>query len=125
MLVVFSALVTTAKAGSKSTVGISFIKGTWEPLSHVYLNFGSMTIKEESVVWASGQKSSFRVIKENEEGVIIELTAKKIPKFHGTVYKFIRLSLKGSGNLEVSFYEAHKGINDPDAMWGCYVKPEK
>lgn len=105
------------------------IKGTWEPLSTVYLNFGNMVVRDDSIAWTSGQKVSFRIARKDKNGIVVELTDKALPEFHGTTYKFIRFNLKYNTNfkkldLKVSFYEPNRDLNDNNAMWGVYVRPE-
>jgi len=104
------------------------IKGTWDPLSHVFLNFGKMTLSDKTIVWAEGQKSACKVIKNEKSGIVIELTNSPLPKFHGTPYKFIRFrvnnssTMTGKRELEVSFYEAsNTTFDDNYSMWGFYV----
>lgn len=113
---------------SKPTKTLS-IKGTWEPLSKVYLNFGNMTIKDDLIRWVTGQKSSFKIISSEKKETVIQFTNKILPRFHGDVYKFIRFVSKlgkttQETELEVSFYEESQRLDDKNAMWGIYIKPK-
>jgi len=110
---------------------ISHLKGTWEPLSRVYDNFGRMTIGDNSILWESGQKISFRVVKKFNKGILVEVTNKTFPKFHGSEYKFIKLIILKDNTamkwrqLSLSFYESSKPMDDNYEMWGIYVRTLK
>ncbi len=116
--------------GCSSPTSIKPFEGTWAPVSKVYLNFGKMIIKNDSIEWESGQKVSYLVIKQQRDETVIGFKDKILPKFHGREYKFIRFTpgktpyVKDKG-IEVSFYEPSRDLNDNNAMWGVYVRSEE
>jgi hypothetical protein len=86
-----------------------------------------MTVKDDLLVWESGQKASFKIISSGEKGIILQFTDKILPKFHGDTYKFIRFVPKlgkatQETELEVSFYEESRKLDDKNAMFGVYIK---
>jgi len=125
--IIFLALGIFICCGCSKVTNISSIKGVWEPESTVYLNFGYMTVKDNLIVWKSGQRSSFKIISNDKKGIVLQFTDKILPRFHGDAYKFIRFvpkldKMTQESEVEVSFYEESRRLNDENAMWGVYVK---
>ncbi|MCP4649608.1 MAG: hypothetical protein GY853_05955 [PVC group bacterium] len=104
------------------------IKGkVWRPLSRVYLNFGNLAIDNQMLKWQSGQESTYKIFKEEQRFIVIELISRPLPKFHDVEYEFIKFMQVAqkekfwSEQTEVTFYENKEDFKRDGNMWGVYV----
>jgi len=109
------------------------IGDAWVPVSMGCLSFGDMTVSEENISWTNGQKTTYRIIEQNYNTCLLELTSSPLPQFNNSEYQFMECAKDNfiddrENELEVSFYQSQQqlensrnGVQGNDPMWGMYT----